>query len=309
MLRDAANSIRCWSKPRSKLVSSSALTSWWRTVCGRAIRVKGIRGRDQRQAVSGTEKALITIGADGRNSTLARAVGAPFYEEVPTLTCWYFSYWSGVPTEGFEWYIRKNRVIFSFLTNDNLFAIFIGWPINEFSSVKTDIEGQFMRVVDLIPGFAERVRSGRREERFYGAADLPNFLRRPFGPGWALVGDAGCHKDPMMAHGICDAFRDADFLSTAIHEGLAGRCPLDDALMKYERRRNEATLAEYRENIAAARFTPVSPELLQLRLALRGNKEDTNRFVMALEGWISHEEFFNPENLQGIYSKSGTAVE
>ena len=57
--------------------------------------------------------------------------------------------------------------------------------------------------------------------------------------------------------------------------------------MRYERRRNEATMAEYRENIAAARFTPISPELLQLRLALRGNQEDTNRFVMALEGWIS----------------------
>ena len=153
------------------------------------------------------------------------------------------------------------------------------------------------------------MRSGRREERFYGAADLPNFLRRPFGPSWALVGDAGCHKDPMMALGICDAFRDADFLSTAIHEGLAERCPLDDALMRYERRRNEATKSEYRENIAAARFTPVSTELLQLRRALRGNKEDTNRFVMALEGWISHEEFFNTENLQRIYTESGTPVE
>jgi flavin-dependent dehydrogenase len=268
-------------------------------------RVKGIRGRDQRQAASCTENALITIGADGRNSTLARTVGAPSYEEVPTLTCWYFSYWSGVPTEGFEWYIRKNRVIFSFLTNDNLFAIFIGWPITEFSSVKTDIEGQFMSAVDLIPGFAERVRSGRREERFYGAADLPNFLRRPFGPGWALVGDAGCHKDPMMAQGICDAFRDADFLSTAIHEGLAEQCRLDDALKGYERRRNEATMTEYRDNIAAARFTPVSPELLQLRLALRGNQDDTNRFVMTLEGWISPEEFFNPDNMQRILTTAG----
>jgi len=75
---------------------------------------------------------------------------------------------------------------------------------------------------------------------------------------------------------------------------------LDDALKRYERRRNEATMTEYRDNIAAARFSPVSPELLQLRLALRGNQGDTNRFVMALEGWISPEEFFNPENIQRI---------
>jgi transposase-like protein len=71
-------------------------------------------------------------------------VGAPRYEETPALTCWYFSHWSGVPSEGFEMYLRANRVIFSFSTNENLFAIFIAWPIEEFRSVKADIERQFM---------------------------------------------------------------------------------------------------------------------------------------------------------------------
>ena len=112
----------------------------------------------------------------------------------------------------------------------------------------------------------------------------------------------------MMAHGICDAFRDADFLTMAIHEGLAEQCPVHDALMSYERRRNEAAMAEYRENIAAARFTPVSPELLQLRLALRANQEDTNRFVMALEGWISPEQFFSTENLDRIRLGADSSV-
>jgi len=262
--------------------------------------VVGIRGRDQRQSTSGVERAHITIGADGKNSALARAVGAPSYEEVPTLTCWYFSYWSGVPTEGFELYIRNKRAIFSFSTNDNLFAIFIAWPIDEFRSVKADVEREFMKAVDLVPQFSERVRSGRREERFYGTANLPNFLRRPFGPGWALVGDAGCHKDPFMALGICDALRDADFLAAAVHEGLAGQSPMDAALMRYERRRNEATIADYRENMSAARFAGTPGELLQLRVALRGNEEDTRRFIMAREEMIPPEEFFNAENLERI---------
>src|SRR5262249_58582596 len=103
--------------------------------------VKGIRGRDTRQDISSTEKARITIGADGKHSALARAVGAPSYEESPALTCWYFSYWSGVVTERFEWYVRAKRVSFSLSTNDNLFAIFIGRPIDEFDSVRADIEG------------------------------------------------------------------------------------------------------------------------------------------------------------------------
>jgi len=263
-------------------------------------KVMGIRGRDRCQVTSGAERAHITIGADGKNSTLARAVGTPSYQEVPTLTCWYFSYWSGVPTEGFELYIRDKRAIFSFSTNDNLFAIFIAWPIDEFRSVKANVETEFMKAVDLVPEFSERVRCGRREERFYGTANLPNFFRRPFGPGWGLVGDAGCHKDPFMALGICDALRDADFLAAAVHEGLAGQSPMDEALMTYERRRNEATMADYRENMAAAKFAGMPPELLRLRAALRGNAEDTRRFIMAREGMIPPEQFFSAENLERI---------
>ena len=250
------------------------------------------------------EKAHIKIVADGKSSAVARAVGAPRYEETPPLTCWYFSYWSGVPTVGFDMYLRDKRAIFSFSTNDNLFAIFIAWPIAEFHSVKSDIEGHFMRAIDLVPGLSERVRSGRREERFYGSADLPSFLRRPFGPGWALVGDAGCHKDPFMALGICDAFRDADFLAAAVHEGLAGQSSFDQALMRYEQRRNGATMADYRENIARARFDPMPAKLFQLRAALHGNPEDTRRFIMAREGMIEHLEFFNAENLERILANA-----
>ena len=122
--------------------------------------------------------------------------------------------------------MRPERVIFAFPTNDGLFAIFIAWPMRR-ARVQADLERQFMAVIDLVPDLAERVRTGRRAEGFSGAANLPNFLRRPYGPGWALVGDAGCHKDPYLALGICDAFRDAELLVDAIDEGLRGPHPLD----------------------------------------------------------------------------------
>jgi flavin-dependent dehydrogenase len=270
--------------------------------------VQGIRGRDTLRGISYVQKARITIGAEGRNSLVARAVRALSYADVPPLTCWYFSYWSGVPSQGFELYLRDRRAIFSFRTNDDLFAIFIAWPIDRFALVKANIEREFMRVVDSIPEFAERVRSGRREERFYGAADLPNYFRHPFGPGWALVGDAGCHKDPFMALGICDAFRDADFLAAALHEGLAGERSLNEALAQYALRRNEASMAEYHENIVQARFDPIPADLLQLRIALQANPEETNRFIMAREGMIPREEFFNPENLERILGGAGQSM-
>src|SRR4051794_3594719 len=89
------------------------------------------------------------------------------------------------------------------------------------------------------------MRAGRRADRFYGSGDLPFSFRRPYGPGWALVGDAGYHKDPITAQGMTDAFRDAELLSEAIDDGLGGRRPLEQAPADYERRRDEEARPMY----------------------------------------------------------------
>ena len=266
-------------------------------------RVVGIAGTDRTGGVSYSQRASITIGADGRGSRLARVVGADEYEVVPTLTCLFFSYWSDVPATGLEMYLRRERSIFAFPTNDGLLAVFVAWRIGEQSAVQSDVERNFMAAVDLAPEFAARLRDGRRVERYRGAANLPNFLRKPHGPGWALVGDAGCHKDPYMALGICDAFRDAELLADAIEEGFSGRRPLESALSGYERRRNDATMADYRQNIDRARFSPPPEDELRLLRALVDDQEATNQFFMAREGMIPLESFFNPGNLNTIMER------
>jgi flavin-dependent dehydrogenase len=263
-------------------------------------RIVGIRGRD-----GSTEHAQVVVGADGRNSSLARTVQAREHETVPTLTCWYFSYWSGVPwNSGIEIYVRDQRAIFAHPTNDGLLTVFVAWPIAELPAVRADIEGEFMTVIDANPGVSERLRAGRREERFYGATQLPNFLRKPYGPGWALVGDAGSHKDPCMALGMCDALRDAELLADALHEGFSGERPLDGALAGYERRRDEATMLMYQINLGAAQLGPLPPDQAAIRAAVRGNQEDTNLFFMAREGMIPPERFFNPENMQRLMASA-----
>jgi flavin-dependent dehydrogenase len=262
-------------------------------------RVAGVVGRHAGDRSVARERGRLVIGADGRNSALARTVGAVEYESVPTIACWYFSYWSGADPAGLELHVREQHAIFAFPTNDELLALFVAWPIAELARVRADIEGEFAAVVDLVPELAERVRAGRREERFLGATQLPNFLRRPFGPGWALVGDAACHKDPFMALGICDALRDAELLAGAVVDGLSGRRPLDDALADYGRRRNEATLPAYRENLVAAQLTP-APEQRRLLAALRDDQAATNHFFLARQGMVPRETFFNPENLQRL---------
>ncbi|HXT24337.1 MAG TPA: NAD(P)/FAD-dependent oxidoreductase [Candidatus Eisenbacteria bacterium] len=259
-------------------------------------RVAGIRAV-ARGGNALTERARITIGADGRNSKLAQTVRAEVYNSEPSLTCFYFTYFSGVQNQGFELYSRPGCAAFAFVTNEKLLTIFACWPIARFVQVRTDIETHFLGALDSLGDFGERVRAGRREERFYGTADLPNFFRKPFGPGWALVGDAGYHKDPYGAMGVADAFRDAHLLARAVDRGLSGQAPIDQALADYERQRNEDAGADYQENLQLARLPGPTAEALRLRAALKGNQEQINRFAMARVGMIPREGFFNPENL------------
>lgn len=261
-------------------------------------RLTGIRARD-RHGVECEEHATMTVGADGRHSPLARAVDAPMYRHVPTVLCYYFGYWRDVETEDFELYVRsqERRVIFSFKTEDGLFAVFVGAPVEELDPFRADIEGGFMRALDLAPGFAARIRAGRREERFYGATDLPNFYRKPYGPGWALVGDAGLHKDPFLALGICDAFRDVELLAGAIADGLSGRRPMEEALADFESKRNAASAADYDQNIAEARFPAPPPNMLALRAAVRDRPDEATRMIKARNGMIDPASFFNRENI------------
>jgi flavin-dependent dehydrogenase len=135
-----------------------------------------------------------------------------------------------------------------------------------------------------VPELARLVRAGRQEDRFFGASDLPNFLRRPYGPGWALVGDAGCHKDPFLALGMCDALRDAELLTNALDEGFTGVLPLEAALAGYHRKRDRSTLADYQLNAVLARTMAAPEQLLRLRAEVRDDPAATRRLILKQQG-------------------------
>ena len=90
---------------------------------------------------------------------------------------------------------------------------------------------------------------------------MPNFFRKPFGPGWALVGDAGYMKDPVTGFGITDAFRDAGLLATALDLALSGRAPADEALAGYQERRDAAALPIYEMTLRMAGGEFALPDL------------------------------------------------
>jgi flavin-dependent dehydrogenase len=143
------------------------------------------------------------------------------------------------------------------------------------------------------------MRGGKREERILGSADFPNFFRKPYGAGWALVGDAGYHKDPVTAQGITDAFRDAALLTEAIDEGFRGGRLLE-ALACYEAKRNTAAMPMFEFTCQVAAMEPQSPEMHALVGALRGNQAGIDRFLGVLAGTTAFADFFSEDNIGQI---------
>ncbi|MGH3777684.1 MAG: NAD(P)/FAD-dependent oxidoreductase [Pseudonocardiaceae bacterium] len=267
-------------------------------------RVIGVRGHNK-GGPSVTEYARVVIGADGWHSRVAKVVHPEQYHEKPQLLAGYYTYWSGLPTDGrFESYIRPDRGFAAWPTNDDLTLVIGGWPFAEFEANKKDIEGNYLKMLDLAPHFAERVRAARREARFVGTA-VPNFFRKPYGPGWALVGDAGYNKDFITAQGIHDAFRDAELCATALDEAFSGARCFDVAMGEYQSTRDEHVLPMYEFTTQLATLEPPPPMLGQLLGAVHGNHEAMDGFARVNAGVMSPSEFFSEENVGRIFAAAG----
>ncbi len=263
-------------------------------------KVIGIRGRNGSGSIV-EEKAQIVIGADGARSFVARSVDAPVYFDRGMLTSNYYSYWSGVPLGGVELYPRDGRMIVADETNDGLTLVVVVWPKVEFNRVRSNIESEFMTEIEKhAPALAERIHGGRREERFAGSGFLPNFLRKPFGKGWSLVGDAGYIKDPVTAQGITNSFSHAEMLASALDHAFSGRRDMTQSLANYEQMRNKEVMEMFDFTCQLASLEAPPDEMIKLFDALRGNKIETGRFLGTVAGTVPVEEFFDPENVTRI---------
>jgi 2-polyprenyl-6-methoxyphenol hydroxylase-like FAD-dependent oxidoreductase len=258
-------------------------------------RVTGVRGHSH-EGRTVTERARVVVGADGRHSLVARAVKPEQYHEKPQLLAGYYTYWSGLPMHGrFETFVRPDRGFAAWPTNDDLTVVIGGWPFAELESNRGDVEGNYLKMLELAPAFAERVHAATREARFVGTA-VPNWFRRPYGPGWALVGDAGYNKDFITGHGMHDAFRDAELCAAALDQTFAGARPFEAAMAQYQSTRDRQVLPMYELTTELATLQPPPPELQQLLAAMHGNQDAMDGFARVLGGVTSPAEFFSEEN-------------
>ena len=262
-------------------------------------RVVGVRTRT---AADRTEdiRARLVVGADGKRSHFAKAVGAQAYDGRDAAACCYYAYWSGFDSPGTRLFIRDGLFAVAAPTNDGLTCLAIAWPRAEFARVRSDIGKAYREAAATIPWIADRLASARQAERFVGTGDLDAFFRTASGPGWALLGDAGYHKDPITAQGMTDALLHAELLATGVLVGLSDGPSLDAALLAYGRRRDEAARPMYELTADLARLAPPPPEMQALLGALPANPAETRRFLGVMAGTVAVDDFFSPANLARI---------
>ncbi|MGB5302095.1 MAG: NAD(P)/FAD-dependent oxidoreductase [Gemmatimonadota bacterium] len=270
-------------------------------------RVCGVRHTDpDGNAVE--ERATLVIGADGRNSMVGRLVDSAVRDEHPPHQGTIWAYFSDLPIDEMEFYSRPGRMVYAWQTNDDMTLAGICFPFADFKvAVKNPADSMPAELNEHAPEFARRVREAKREGRWMSGSTR-GFIRTASGPGWALVGDAGLTMDPIGAMGISNAFRDADLLAEAVHEGLSGNASLDEALETFEERRDQASLPVYGFSRDMALLEPPPQVMIDLFTALQHSQPDIDAYFGIFAQSVPVQEFFAPENVERIITEGQSAA-
>lgn len=208
--------------------------------------------------------AGIVIGADGVRSRVARLAGAELEYSVPHAAASIYGHWPGLDVEGYHWHFSPGVGSGAIPTNDGHTCVFAGISPQEFQKDRGEgLLPLYLRALrQSAPALAEAIAGARQAVKLRAFAGVPGFLRRSTGPGWALVGDAGFFRDPLTAHGITDAFRDAELLARAISRGS------EEALVDYRTVRAEVTrgLMDVTDRIASLEWDMEEVKALHLSL-------------------------------------------
>lgn len=262
-------------------------------------RVVGIKGMHEGKEVS--ERAKVVVGADGPRSMVANAVNAECYVDAGTQTCAHYGYYRGIResdnTASLYVLNDERRFYITFPTNDDLDMVFLFWPTEEALNVRRDKEAAFNESLKLVPELEARVRSGEREGKLSGTHILPNFLRRAHGPGWALVGDAVIHRDPITAQGITNAFICADVLAAEMDLALRGEKQMDIALKDYDERQSQMLRAMFNYTVHLATLQPLPAEVAGMLPQVAQDDNAISAFIGAFLGSVPLEQVFPPQIL------------
>jgi 2-polyprenyl-6-methoxyphenol hydroxylase-like FAD-dependent oxidoreductase len=243
-------------------------------------RPTGVRGVDS-VGRPFTIPARFVVGADGMNSTIARLVGAPIEHQGRHATVTTYGYWTGAAAiEGYQWVFLRDAAGGIIPTNDNQFNVFANATQERIGRGGVSVIESILQ--ESAPELAERLREAQPPAgtRLFRAP--PGFVRRSWGGGWALVGDAGSFKDPLSAHGMTDALRDAELLARsliAIQEGADEQV----ALAQYQATRDELAVPLLSVVDALASHQWTSTEVVDLLKRLAATMREEAALLVGLD--------------------------
>jgi flavin-dependent dehydrogenase len=182
-------------------------------------------------------RAPLTIGADGRDSQVAKLAGLEDRQR-PHGRFAYGGYFEGAapasaPDASF-WMLDPQWAA-AFPTDSGLTFYAVMGTMDRLPEFKADPEGALVRFVSDLPE-APPIKQGRLVEPVLGKIDMTNRQRGPIAPGLALVGDAALAVDPLFGIGCGWALQSGEWLADAVAPALAGKEPLEKGLKRYKRR-------------------------------------------------------------------------
>lgn len=261
-----------------------------------AGRVVGLKASAQSRETN--VLARMVVGADGKRSRVARMVGSEQYDAYPAQCCAYYNYWEGTDVSSTRLFVRDGLFAVTVPCGDGSAFLAVQWPNSRFAEVRMDIDAATRQAIGSIDWLAEHFSGARPVQRYVGTGDLDAFFRTASGPGWALVGDAGNHKDPISAQGMTDALLDAELLAEALIDGLDGQRDLDGALTDFGRARDRRSMPMHRVTVDLARLVLPPPEALAGMAAMSADSFATGRFLGVMAGSVPAEEIFGPPTQQ-----------
>ncbi|HSD25799.1 MAG TPA: FAD-dependent monooxygenase [Vicinamibacteria bacterium] len=243
-------------------------------VRGNAGRVEGVVLRDE-DGEARDVRAGSVIGADGLRSIVATRVGAPVTRQGRHASAVLYGYWTGLEADGYCWHWGRDVAAGTIPTNGGEVLLYAGVSSRRFvEETRSGVARAYRRILEeASPELAGRLADARLVGTIHGFAGQSGHLRRPWGPGWALVGDSAYFKDPITAHGISDALRDAELLARAVETGT------DAAMAEYELARDElsARLFDVTDRIASCDW-----DLSGLKALHQALSDEMKREVAAL---------------------------
>ena len=249
------------------------------------------------QQISGKKqevRARVVVGADGKQSQVARWVGAEKYDERPIGRPIYYGYFHGftpLAEPAIEMFFVSDRIGFCFPMRPDEHCLILETQQEEFSLIRQDPAGWFRQEFSKLPGMAERVQNVTLEGHMLGTRGVENFFRKPYGPGWALTGDAAYVKDPCTGYGIGDALLQSFLIAKALGAWLDG-AEWEATMEAYTQRRDAAMRPLFEQTVAAAATRDDAHNQLDPLRAVLLNQHDARRVIRALPGLL--DQMFEP---------------